>query len=250
MKIRSIFAIVIALIGAGGVAAQDVEPTPLIINLSPAAPAQVQEGQSPLLPTETRTPTPPPANLVQLEAREFANVRAEPSTDSAQLGTIRVGDQYNVIGRYVSWIQFQFPASPNGRGWVYGELVDLTGDIAALPELDPFAAPAADDAALSVDSTLTALEATPGGVLTATADAQSVIENPEPLAGSGVMPTFTYPPNLVAMAPTQASQLASELEAPPALTPVLDGGIPPIVPILVLGGLGLVGLAISALRGE
>ncbi len=39
-----------------------------------------------------------------LEAKEIANVRAEPSTEAAQLGTIRVGETYRVIGRYVSLV--------------------------------------------------------------------------------------------------------------------------------------------------
>ena len=69
--------------------------TPAQINLSPVAPPAGQQDAA--LPTPTRTPT--RRGIALLEAKDFANVRAEPSTDSAQLGTIRAGETYNVIGR-------------------------------------------------------------------------------------------------------------------------------------------------------
>src|SRR5450432_2884583 len=70
--------------------------TPVQINLIPVAPPVQQDANG---ATATWTPTPPGVAL--LEAKDFANVRAQPSTDAAQLGTIRSGQKYNVIGRYV-----------------------------------------------------------------------------------------------------------------------------------------------------
>src|SRR5579871_6402743 len=110
--------------------------TPMQIILSPVAPPQIQSNDNNAgLPTATLTPT--PLGVAILEAKDFANVRATPSTDAAQLGTIRAGDKYNVIGKYVSWIEFQYNSSPTGKGWVFGDLVNLTGNLDNIPNVDP-----------------------------------------------------------------------------------------------------------------
>src|SRR5690606_5195288 len=138
----SILAVILSglALAAAEPVAQEITATPAQINLSPAAP-----GDAPLDAGPTLTWTPTPQGIALLEAKEFANVRAEPSTESAQLGTIRLGETYNVIGRYVSWIQFQYPSPPNGRGWVYGELVNLTGNVENIPDIDPYAQPEIDN---------------------------------------------------------------------------------------------------------
>jgi hypothetical protein len=226
--------------------------TPAVISLSPAAPAP--EAISPAEATPTRTPTPLAAAL--LEARELANVRADPSLDGDKLGEIRAGETYNVIGRYARWIQFEYPPSPNGRGWVYDELVTITGDAAAIPELDLAAQPTDDPFADSATQTQQAITQTPGGLLTATAVSREI---PAPGAGGIVsttvsdeltqafLPTFTYPPGIVALAPTPGVAPALERTDNPA-TPSAPDGFPPLLPIVVLGGVGLIGLAISAVR--
>ncbi len=157
-----------------------------------------------------------------LEAKDYANVRAEPSTESAHLGTINAGETYTVLGRYASWIQFQFQSSPTGKGWVYDELVDLSGNTDNIPDIDPYAADQQlDSASLGATATQNVLTQTPGGVLTATAISQqgglpsAVTSTPE--GTRGILPTFTYPPGLIAIAPTAAaptSDLASGQRRP------------------------------------
>ncbi|MFN8451726.1 MAG: SH3 domain-containing protein [Anaerolineae bacterium] len=258
MMVRRWAVVGIVLLGAvGAVYADPVvqvpTETPAVINLSPVTQAA---GEQPVGDnagaTATRTPT--PEGVALLEAKEFANVRAEPSTESAQLGTIRVGETYNVIGRYVSWIQFEYPSSPNGRGWVYGELVNLSGNIANIPDIDPYSAGVALDSASSgATATQNIITQTPGGVLTATAiSRQSSAPGAATPTDSGTRapePTYTYPPGMVALAPTAGFAQTTDTSGEPTVAPASSGdSLPPIVPILILGGLGLFGLAISALR--
>jgi len=226
-----------------GVFAQDATPTPAVINLSAAAPAAPAVEAA--IATPTWTPVPPSAAL--LEAKEIANVRAEPSTEAAQLGTIRVGETYRVIGRYVRWLQFEFPQAPNGRGWVYDELVNITGDASSIPDIDLAAQVAADPLLDGLTQTQSAITQTPGGGLTATVVARIGVISTNETPTREILPTFTFPPEIVAIAPTTgAAQVATPQ---PANVPLADGAsLPPLVPILVLGGLGLIGLALSSLR--
>jgi hypothetical protein len=219
------------------------------INLSPIAPAE--QPIDPAAPTMTRTPT--PQGVALLEAKEFANVRSEPSTDSAQLGQIRVGETYNVMGRYVSWILFQYPSSPTGTGWVFGDLVNLTGNVDGIPEVDPFAQGSnVDNTALGATATQDILTQTPGGVLTATIQARLIqpgAPTATPLGTREILPTFTYPPGMVAIAPTPGVAIDVTDTNPPPLVPTTSSNaVPPLVPILVLGGVGLLGLLVSSLR--
>jgi hypothetical protein len=229
---------------------QDATATPAQINLSPVA--QQPQDQNSGGPTPTRTPT--QEGIALLEAKDFANVRADPSTDSAQLGQIKAGEKYNVIGRYVSWIQFEFPASPTGKGWVFGDLVNLTGNIANIPDIDPFASGApVDNASSGATATQSILTQTPGGVLTATVLARIVIPQGTPApADSGtheILPTFTYPPGMIPIAPSPGAPVSTEAPDASAVLPTTNSNaLPPIVPILILGGVGLLGLALSSLR--
>ncbi|MDZ4766832.1 MAG: SH3 domain-containing protein [Chloroflexota bacterium] len=233
-------------------AQEAITSTPAPVDLSGAAAQQPLQSNPPTL---TRTPTDaPPARLEPLES---ANVRAEPSTDASILGVIRAGEVYNVTGRYFQWYQFQYQQSPNGRGWVFAELVRIDGDPNAVPEIDLSAQPTVDTAQLGLTETMAVITQTPGGLLTATANARIIA--PPPGAGGSVsgegsvsagtfMPTFTYPAGAV-FVPTQdtAAALAPDTPAP---SPISDegGGLPPIVPILVMGGIGVLGLAISSVR--
>lgn len=230
------------------VVAQPPTATPAPLNLSTGAP-QGQEVQD-ATPTWTATPE----GQIMIEARDFANVRAEPDTNAAQLGQIRSGDLYPATGRYFEWIQFQFDQTR--RGWVFGQLVNVTGNVNNLPEIGVAVEPTVPDANAGQTQTLAAITQTPGGVLTATAVArQNSLPGDLPAnagaaqtAGFGALPTFTYPPDMIAIAPTSGSSALLPTETTAPLNEAEAGDVPPIVPILVLGGMGLLGLAISSLR--
>ena len=245
-----------------------ITATPLPISLaSPTPPSTV-----PIAATETPIWTATPVGPAVLEAIDEANVRAEPDVESELLGRIRPGEIYPIVGRYFEWYQFRYDSSPNGRGWVFGQLVNVTGDPSAIPDLSAELAPTTDPLLVGAGAAL-AETPTPLDPLTSTAQAR-VLPAPDAVAGisgvsidpnaavavgdtstlaatnvPGLLPTFTYPPNIVAAAPTDI--LLDEVGASPTpSTPAMSvsQGIPPIVPILVLGGFGILGLAISSLR--
>lgn len=223
--------------------------SPAVINSGDLA---LQQPQQPGIgATATWTPSPAPPAVAQVT--DQVNVRAEPSTDAAILGVIRPGEAYNITGRWFEWVQIQYVASPNGRGWVFGQLVTIVGDEAAIPNIDLNAQPTLDASVVGATQTLAVITLTPGGLLTATAESRQIAlpggagEGAESLVGAGSLPTFTYPPGAV-FAPTQP---ASETELTPRETTSRagnTGAIPPIIPIALLGSLGLLGLAVSTLR--
>jgi hypothetical protein len=247
--------ILLALLGAGlrhgGLAAQPPTATPAPLNIASPIPP-VEEAPPGIVPGATATWTPTPEGQIFIEALDVANVRADPDPNAAQLGQIRSGEQYVATGRYFEWIQFEF--EQNRRGWVFGQLVNVSGDISILPEIGA-AAEAEVTEVVAATEALAALTQTPGGLLTATAVARQNTTggtgNTADLpAGAGALPTFTYPPGLVAGAPANDvnSAIPTSVAAPPVESAGTASGMPPIVPILALGGLGLLGLVISVIR--
>jgi hypothetical protein len=176
---------------------------------------------------------------VFLEALDIANVRRLPATDEDQLGVIRAGETYVVTARHFAWYQLQYDPSPTGFGWVYGELVQITGDAASVPEIDPFSLSGEFFSELAGDGP------TPTGGIVATVTA---------IGGSGletvqeIMPTFTYPPGVARPLPTDPNTVAADATPAPTIIQTSSGDVPPIAPIILLGALGLLGLVVSSLR--
>jgi hypothetical protein len=200
-----------------------------------------------------------------LQAIQSANVRADGDINAQRLGEIVNGDLYPVTGRAFRWLRIEFDASPTGVGWVYDELVEIIGDESAIPDLTAILLPTANAAIAGATQTLDALTQIPGGIETATASARFLDapqglpgvgggqgENTEPVLGgiapAGPLPTFTYPPNIVAMAPTESAPEAGITSIGEAESLEPTGQLAPIVPISVLIGLGMAGLIISATR--
>lgn len=223
-----------------------------------AAPATGPE----LSPTFTRTPT--VTGPVLLEAKADAgdvNVRADADIEAERIGAIRAGDTYPVLGRRFRWYQFQFDQSPSGRGWVFDELVTIIGDESAIQDFSLEDMPTQDTAAIAATQTQEAVTLTPGGLLTATIVARDggvVLIDPglsgsfstgEDLSLMEVLPTYTYPPNVIAALPTEDSLVTvTPTNTPAAPLIPLPSGIPPIAPILILGGIGALGLMLNSLR--
>lgn len=198
------------------------------------------QGQAPLPPTSTATLSPTPAPAVRLRKLSTAgniNVRALPSLESEVLGIIADASEYQVLRQYFRWYEFRYGASPNGLGWVYGDLVEIVGDSSLIEVFDD---------AGDIERTGQAESLAAGGaggdsartiaISTVQADSDLSVE----LGVDKALPTFTRP------APTPVSiseqiQIEAEIQSP-------FPEIPPILPIAVLGGLGLLGLLISAIR--
>jgi len=207
------------------------------------------------LPTFTATEPGP----VQLEAKEDAgsvNVRLEADPSAEQLGTIQFGERYVVVGQYFLWYQIRFEQSPTGLGYVFGDLVNIIGDPAEITDLTIITPTPQDPNAVNLTATFEAVILTPGGELTLTVAVREILP---PSAQLGVvqqdavsterpiLPTFTYPPNIIAQVPTQGSLSPILVPNETTSTSTIRGGIPPITPILVLAGLGVIGLLLSRL---
>lgn len=199
----------------------------------------------------TRTPTSQgPASVTPLEGA--ANVRAQPDINAERLGQIQVGQNYAVLGKYFEWYQIQFPDSPSGIGWVHQSVVQVLGDPNTIPDLTQSGLPTEDPILASRRQTLEVITITPGGVFTLTAEAQITptgvftleggAPNPNaPQAQNLILPTFTFPP-------TTPTPIDLNTISRPGQTDASSGGMPPIVPIAALIGLGSLGLLITGLR--
>ncbi len=233
-----------------------VSATPVPISLPSPLPFVTEASLSTVTPTRTPTPNGP----VLLEALSEANVRAEPDTGAEKLGTIRSGDVYPVLGKYYRWYKFQYNTSPSGFGWVFDELVNIIGDESLIPDLTQDALPTLDPALAGATGTMNAITQTPGGILTVTANA-AIIQLPVESGGNAssinlpqenaVLPTFTFPADV--FLPTLAATDALGVAAQPTDSNVdtglsLPASFPPIAPILILAGLGIVGLFLSSYR--
>lgn len=233
-----------------------VTSTPARVVIPTQAPPQMQ--QSGATATWTRTPT--VSGPALLEAKPEAgdvNVRADADINSERLGSIRSGDTYVVLGRLYRWYQFQFDTSPTGVGWVFDELVNIIGDESVIRNLEFEALPTTDPVIAAQTETQAAVTQTPGGLLTSTAEAR-ILPAPDAQGSTMmegldemviVLPTFTYPPDSMLFARTEEpnTEGVPVITANPSTIP-LPEDIPPIAPILVLGGLGVLGLAVSSLR--
>jgi len=250
---------IISLSSNRSVAQVNVSATPVQVVIPTSTIPATQLSIATATPTATPTEEGPLTLSLRPES-ETANVRAEPEPTAEILGTIEPGESYRVLGRYFSWLQLEFDASPNGRAWVFEELVEINGDPNEVQVVDPFADPTDVPEVLEATLTWEAITLTPGGILTATAQSR-IIEVPTSIGDApsadinagDILPTFTYPPDLVAQVPTeignQAALVPTESDAlTDAIEIATSTRIPPIAFILGLGGIGVLGLVIASLR--
>ncbi len=228
-------------------------PTPIIVNLVTSTPFNVQQSVATVTPTFTATAKGP----VLLEARESSgnvNIRAEPDPDSERLGGITFGTQYPVLRQFYNWYELQYDLSPSGRGWVYGELVDIIGDSSEIVVVDTLEiVPTESNIDLQSTETWIAITSAPGGIQTATANAR-ILGVPTLVDDAAVevnlaitpLPTFTYPSDIVAVAPTQNT--SSVTETTNQTQNGVPNQVPPLFSIVMLGGVGIIGLLVNSLR--
>ena len=227
--------------------------SPLSSQVSTATPAPAILATATTIPTIVPVlATPIPSNTpfvgIQLEALERANVRSAPDVNSERLGEIVSGEFYPVLGRFFRWIQFEYRLGP---AWVFEELVIIHGDASQLSEINLLTTPESIDNDLI--ATLEIITQTPGGLQTATSQAQ-LIE--APTTGSSVridtdsnniLPTFTFPAQFVNRDDDNDASLIST-PAPLSTATSVPSDIPPILPIAVLAGIGILGFLVSIIR--
>lgn len=212
-------------------------------------------------PTFTPTATEQQGAFLEVkpEAADGVNVRADADPEADILGLIRPGEQYVVTGRYYLWLRFRYDRSPTGQGWIFGDLVNLSGDTSLIPDLSIEPQATTDATVVGATQTAEAITLTPGAPLTATANARLLLEpvSVDAVVAGAVnasgLPTFTPPPQLVAAATPQPDGVGeaganSAGETLPIGAVTLPSSIPPILPIIILGAIGVLGLLIGSLR--
>lgn len=119
-------------------------------------PESVVPSPTPLPPTPaepTATPTPEGVTVTVLQNM---NVRSGPGTNYPIVGAGTVGQATKVLGRNDdgTWLQVEFP-STSGVGWVFAELVQVTGDPqgVAVAQAPPPPAPTATPVPTEVPAT-------------------------------------------------------------------------------------------------
>lgn len=72
---------------------------------------------------------------VTAEAVGQANLRATPDVSAALVGQIQAGTRYPVIGRseFFPWLLLGDPSTQQPIGWVFDQLVNVSGDLASVP---------------------------------------------------------------------------------------------------------------------
>lgn len=232
--------------------------------LSMTTHAQVRESATPLsviltTPTSfversvaslTPTFTPTPVGVVLLEVRETSgsiNVRTEPGPEADRLGSISFGTLYPVYRQFYSWYEIEFELSPNRRGWIYGEFVDIVGDPNEIEFIEAFnwATPQGPLSSAPIEESELSEEAVSPTPVARQIDAPSTIESSnedETLSVENPLPTYTYPPDTRAQVPTPSVIMGG------ADTDVSTSTISPILPIILLGGAGIIGLLLDSLQ--
>ncbi len=227
-----LLSIVAPLFAQGG-----TDATAVRANLVTATP----EGADALAPTITPSFTPtslPAAQLQALQSAGDVNVRALPDIESDLLGTIAHGTLYPALRNYYRWYELRFDLSPNGRAWVYGDLVTIEGDSSQIEVIDNLDAVGLTGGfALTGGQSADEAGANPRTIEIATveADAAGAVE----VVDATPLPTYTPP----ATQPPFVHQLEVVEAAEPSLL-----NLPPLVPILLLAGLGSFGFLISLIR--
>jgi hypothetical protein len=207
-----------------------------------------------LTATPTFTPTLPPSEVfLEADAPLGDIIVLDFPETGTYLGSLELGRQYPIVGQYYSWIEFEYPPGPNGLGWVYFETVRVIGDVSKIRIISDPGAANTDNQTATAEAALL----TPSIAETASAEARILIVPTVAATSNGNQgnfpSTFTPPPDIVLRAPTQVSGEIVEPSPTPSLTEnvialVSNRRVPPILPILLFGGFGVLGLMVGLIR--
>lgn len=121
-----------------------VEPTPVPVEPTPEPPPA-----EPAAEAAEAAPAEPANTVVTLTIEQDMNVRTGPGTNYPVAGPGPAGSTAPVIGRNSdgSWLQVEYPPGSGSKGWLYTDLVAVTGDpqsvaVAEAPAPPPAAAAA------------------------------------------------------------------------------------------------------------
>lgn len=238
IQVRQVIGFVLALVLSQAALAQaPASATPVPAVLFTRTPDSVQQAT----PTVTLTFSPSPLPSARLQALASAgnvNVRQFPDIESEILGTIASGTEYPALRKYYRWYELRYDLSPTGFAWVFGDLIQISGDATLIDGVDDLDISVIVNQSLDLLTTAAAAEESDRAVQVATNRPDHLQR--AALAVATRLPTFTPPAPTRAPLTAQAVQETEEAGTLPNL--------PPIVPIVALGGLGAIGLLVSLLR--
>jgi uncharacterized protein YraI len=106
--------------------------TPVATATQPPPTTQNAETPAASAAAPTAAPT---TGAVYLVAEDTINVRFGPGVEYPRIERLQPGQPYTVISRHAlyPWLMIDLPDSPNGVGWVFEEVVTVTGDVFSLP---------------------------------------------------------------------------------------------------------------------
>ena len=246
--------VILCLTGLVNIADAQVErtATPIVVNLLTPTPA----GLSVLAPTVTLSPTATPLGPARLQARESAgrvNVRLEPDTNSDLVGTISYGTVYPLLRRYYLWFELGYEPAPSGRAWVFGELVEVEGELDDVPTITDYSEVAiASGTRGQVEvsggegDTASAADADDESRILVISPAAEGRQRGELATIATPLPTFTYPPDVPAYSENVGEASPGRDSQDTGAAPLSD--LPPLFPIVMLAGFGIAGLMISFIR--
>ncbi len=122
--------------------------------MRPVAAGSLAQQPTGVLATVTSTPRGPYVIVNALAASDTqVNVRSGPSALTEKVGVLLIDQEANALGRYGDWIQIEYPGTPGGKAWIYGNYVDLFGGNLPIVEPPPTSTP---NMTQTVDPTLAA----------------------------------------------------------------------------------------------
>lgn len=100
-----------------------------------ASPAANSASPTASAPPAAIPPTSPPASAVTGRVLGEINVRYGPGVDYPRIGVAQAGDTLEIIRTHstLPWVEFRYPPSPTGTGWVAIDLIQIEGDLSVLP---------------------------------------------------------------------------------------------------------------------
>jgi hypothetical protein len=196
-------------------------------------------------PTATPSRTPSVAPVLAQALGTPTNLRSGPGLNFDIVGELKAGDTIPIIGRSVTlpWLVVLWAQAPEGKAWVFNDLVTVLGDITTVPVVEPPSQPTIEPTLAALQQTATIVLQTPGAAETATAAAffqptGAYTVTPGGVTFGGVLPTFTPP----------EPYIQPSVVAPPVGSTAARSGLPPAMLIVGLGFLGAIMLGLGLLR--
>lgn len=114
----------------------DPDATPPPPDAPEASPTSAGGGPPAITPEATATIAGPTVTVLSGPT----NVRYGPGIEYPLIASYEEGASFQLTGIHaiVPWVEIAVPSSPNGRGWVYRDLVQIEGDTASIPVISSF----------------------------------------------------------------------------------------------------------------